>query len=157
MISGRIPTTFLLTWVCLISLAGAVPLADAAGIEYRSIGESGTVMYDAPSVNAKKLFVASKYFPVEIVVALESWTKVRDSSGDFAWVEKKSLSDRRYVVVTAPVADVRQGPDADAPLVFQAEQNVALEFLEAAGAGWVKVRHPDGQAGFVKTSQVWGA
>lgn len=153
----RIPTKFSLLGACLVFLPGPAPLANAAGIEYRSVGESGTVMYDAPSANTRKLFVASKYFPVEVVVALEGWIKVRDNSGDLAWVEKKALIERRYVVVTAPVADVRQGPNANAPLVFQAQQNVALEFLEAPGPGWVKVRHRDGQTGFVRTGQVWGA
>lgn len=156
MIFRRIAVRFPLLWACLVFLPCAASQANAAGVEYRSIGESGAVMYDAPSVNAKKLFIASKYFPVEVVVAVEGWIKVRDSSGDLAWVERKALSDRRYVVVTASAADVRQGPDVIAPLVFQARQNVALEFVEAAGSGWIKVRHRDGQGGFVKSSQVWG-
>ncbi|MDP3288775.1 MAG: SH3 domain-containing protein [Methyloversatilis sp.] len=45
----------------------------------------------------------------------------------------------------------------DAPLVFEAERRVLLEPLtEAAPAGWAKVKHRDGQSGFVRISQVWG-
>ena len=134
-------------------LAAAFP---AAAAEFRSIADSGTLMYDAPSVRAKKLFVASRLYPVEIVINIDNWVKVRDQSGDLAWVEKKALSDKRTVVVTAAVADVRQAAGDQAPLVFQAQQGVALEIAELPASGWVKVRHADGQSGYVKINQVWG-
>ena len=50
---------------------------------------------------------------------------------------------------------VREASD-DAPLVFEAQKGVALEFVEAGAAGWAKVRHRDGVAGYVRASQVWG-
>ncbi len=124
--------------------------------EFRSIGDSAVVMYDAPSVKANKLFVASRFYPVEVIVQVDNWTKVRDVAGDLAWVEKKDLSDTRTVVVTAALADVRQTPDDGAPLVFQARQGVALEVVELGAGDWVKVRHSDGQTGFVRANQVWG-
>jgi len=135
----------------LLSLAGT-----AAAGEFRSIGETATPMYDAPSVKANKLFVASRFYPVELIVQLDNWTKVRDAAGDLAWVEKKNLADLRTVVVTAALADVRQKPEDGAPLVFQAKQGVALEIVELGMDPWVKVRHRDGQTGFVRTNQVWG-
>ncbi|MGC2518520.1 MAG: SH3 domain-containing protein [Burkholderiales bacterium] len=137
----------------LAFLALAVP---ATAGEFRSIAEDGTVMYDAPSVRARKLFVTSRYYPVEIVVNIDNWVKVRDQAGDLAWVEKKALSDKRIVTVAAAVADVRQGADDKAPLVFQAQQGVALEVAEPSANGWVKVVHADGQTGYVKINQIWG-
>ena len=128
----------------------------AAAADFRSIAESGTVLYDAPSVRAQKIFVASALYPVEVVVSIDSWAKVRDVAGDLAWVEKKSLSERRTVLVKAPLADVRQSPDDAAPVVFQARQNVALELTEVGTTGWVRVRHRDGQSGYVRNAQVWG-
>ena len=133
------------------SSTGAVQASD-----YRSIGSERTILYDAPSVQAKRLFVVSKYYPVEIIVNLDQWAKVRDSAGDLAWVEKKNLRDARMVVVTVARADVRQAADRNAPLVFQAERDVALELVEHGSAGWLKVRHRDGQTGFVLVRQVWG-
>src|SRR5674476_1294895 len=84
--------------------AGQVALA----AEYRSIGDNAVPMYDAPSVKANKLFVASRFYPVEVIVQVDNWTKVRDAAGDLAWVKKKTLSDTRTAVVTAALADVRQ-------------------------------------------------
>lgn len=141
------------------SLAASVLLALAlpsvAG-EFRAISENGTVMYDAPSVRAKKLFVTSRNYPVEIVINIDNWVKVRDQAGDLAWIEKKALSDNRTVIVTAPVADARAAPGEQAPLVFQAQQGVVLDIAEPPAGGWVKVRHAGGQTGYVKISQVWG-
>ena len=124
--------------------------------EFRSIGENAVTMYDAPSVKANTLFVASRFYPVEVIVQVDNWTKVRDLAGDLAWVEKKNLSDTRTVVVTAALADVREKAEADAPLVIQARQGVALEIVELGVGPWVRVRHRDGQTGFVRANQVWG-
>ncbi len=133
----------------------AVPLALPAA-EFRSIAEGGTVMYDAPSVKSKKLFAASRAYPVEIVVSIDNWAKVRDAAGELAWVEKKTLSERRTVVVTAPVADVRQAANEQSPVAFQAQQGVVLDVTEPPASGWVKVRHADGIAGYVRINQIWG-
>jgi SH3-like domain-containing protein len=141
-------------FAAFVFLASLAPLAGAA--EFRSIAENGTLMYDAPSVKAKKLFVASRDYPVEVVVSVDAWVKVRDRAGDLTWVERKALSDKRTVVVTAPVADVRQAPNDQAALVFQAQQGVALDLAEPQAGAWVKVRHADGQIGYLKISQIWG-
>ena len=138
--------------VCFL-LALACP---ATAGEFRSIAENGTPMYDAPSVRAKKLFVASRLYPVEVVINIDSWVKVRDHAGDLAWVEKKTLSDKRTVIVTAAVADVRQAANDQAVLVFQAQQGVALDVAESPAGGWVRVRHADGQSGYAKINQLWG-
>ena len=87
---------------------------------------------------------------------LEQWTKVRDINGEVAWVENKSLGDRRTALVTVPLADVRAAPNIQAPLVFEAYKQVLLEVLEAPAEGWVKVRHRDGQQGFIRLAHVWG-
>ncbi|MCE7914808.1 MAG: hypothetical protein DYH15_09010 [Nitrosomonas sp. PRO4] len=135
-------------------LASSYALAE---IEYFSIAENAVIMYDAPSLKADKLFVASLYLPVEAVVNVEGWVKVRDSNGNLAWVEKKVLSEQRYVVVTAALADIYETADVNSKLVFQAEENTVLEWLDSNTQGWVKVRHIDGQTGYVKVIQVWGS
>jgi SH3-like domain-containing protein len=135
----------------LLALAGP-----AAAAEFRSIAESGTLMYDAPSVRAKKLFVASRLYPVEIVINIDTWAKVRDHAGDLVWVEKKALSDKRTVIVTAAVAEARQAASEQATLVFQAQKGVALDIAEPPAGGWIRVRHADGATGYVRISQVWG-
>lgn len=135
----------------LATMAGALSAA-----EFRALGERPAVLYDAPSLKADRLFIASRYYPFEVLVKLDQWTKVRDANGEVAWIENRALGDRHTVLVSVPLADVRAGPGAQAPLVFEAYKQVLLEVVEAPAEGWVKVRHRDGQQGFIRTSHVWG-
>lgn len=143
-------------WRFVVPLLAALLPPGAAALDYRSIASDRAVMYDAPSLHGRKIYLASRYYPVEVIVSLESFVKVRDAAGDLSWVEKKNLSDKRMVLVSVPLADIYQAADGKV-LAFQAERGVVLELIEYAGGGWVKVRHPDGAAGFVRTSQVWGS
>lgn len=135
---------------------GAALPAMGVAAEFRSVSERVAVLYDAPSARATKLFVVSQYYPVEVMVSVDNWLKVRDVSGELAWIEKKSLSERRTVLIKAASADVRQAADEKSPLVFQAREGLALELTEVGNSGWVKVRHRDGLAGYVRVGQVWG-
>jgi len=136
-------------------LAAAATAAHAA--DFLSVGQNAAVLYDGPSREAKALFVASRHYPLEVIVNLDAWVKVRDHAGALSWVERKLLSDQRMVVVTAPSAEARERPEEGAPLAFTAVQNVALELLGAAPGGWLRVRHPDGASGFVRANLVWRA
>ena len=129
----------------------------AAALEYLSMADNAVIMYNAPSIKADKLYVASRYLPVEAVVRVEGWVKVRDSGGTLSWVEQKAVSDKRFVVVIEQQAQVYQAADINSTLVFQAQKDVVLEWLETSANGWAKVRHRDGQTGYVKITQVWGS
>ena len=146
----------------VLSLAMAWTAA-AAAAEFRATAEAPTTLYDGPSAKAKPQFLYGRDVPLEVIVGVEGWTKVRDTGGTIGWIANKSLSDKRALLVRAPLADVRANPDDAAPLVFRAEQNVLLELAESATSaattsspGWVKVRHRDGQVGFVRIAQIFG-
>jgi SH3-like domain-containing protein len=141
---------------CLLGFLFMLVAAATGAAEFRTVAENAVVLYDAPSLKAQKLYLLERDYPLEVVVALENWIKVRDASGELAWVEKRSLSDKRNVMANVPLADVRQAPNDSAPLVFQAEKSVILELAEFSDPGWIKVRHRDGQTGYVRTNQVWG-
>lgn len=128
----------------------------AYAVDYVSVSESSAILYDAPSVKAKKLFVVNRYMPFEQVVTLNEWVKVRDRSGALYWMEKRVLSSKRYVFALLPLLDVRAEPDPGAARLFQVRQQVALERLESTGTGWIKVRHQDGDIGYVRSTEVWG-
>lgn len=139
----------------LVWLLAAVALP-AAAIDYRSVAAPVAVLYDTPSTKGGKLYLLKQYTPLEIVVRLDGWIKVRDVEGTLAWVDAKLLSERRMVVVTADRAEIRKEANANAAIAFEAEKWVALELVEPVQAGWAKVRHQDGSQGYVKAPQVWG-
>ncbi len=134
-------------------------LAAAGGahaVDYVSVAENAAVLYDAPSLKAKKIFVVSRYLPLEQVVNLDNWVKVRDSSGSMAWIEKRAVSSKRFVIVTVPLVVLHQAPEEKSTELAHVKQQVALEWLENTGTGWLKVRHPDGVTAYVITTEVWG-
>src|SRR5688572_9931376 len=137
-------------------LLACVLAAPAQALEFRAVAENAAVLYDAPSAKSKKLYVVSRGYPLEVIVAVEGWVKVRDASGGLSWIESKQLSDKRTVMVRVSVAPVRQKPDEGAAVAFQAQQNVVLDVVEVAGS-WIQVRHRDGGTGFIRAQQVWGA
>ena len=128
----------------------------AGAAEFRSVQDNAAVLYDAPSRAATALYVVSRNYPLEVIVNLEAWVKVRDHAGALTWIERKALGDKRMVLVIAPSAEARQRPEDGAPPAFSAAQNVALELLEAVPNGWLHVRHADGATGFLRGASVWG-
>ncbi|MGC2048476.1 MAG: SH3 domain-containing protein [Gallionella sp.] len=128
----------------------------ADAVDFVSVRDASAILYDAPSTRAKKLFVVNRYMPFEQVVTLNSWVKVRDRSGKLYWVEKRVLSNDRYVFALLPLVEVRAEPENGSPRVFQVRQQVVLQLVESTGTGWIRVRHQDGNVGYVRRTEVWG-
>lgn len=127
----------------------------AVALDFRSIAEPGAVLYEAPSTKSQKLFILTAGYPVEVIVKIEGWAKVRDQSGQFAWIENSRLSDHHSVMVTMRDVEAKRAPVDNAPVAFTVEPDVYLELIEVS-QGWAKVRHADGATGFIKISQLWG-
>ncbi|MFC4929472.1 SH3 domain-containing protein [Massilia sp. GCM10023247] len=136
----------------LLALAGS----PAGAFDFRSVGQSAVVLYDAPSSRSTRRYVAPPGMPVEILSRYGIWVKVRDIDGDTAWTEAKGLSARRHVVVKAPQARVRAAADDNAALLMTADKGVLLELVDPQAGEWVRVRHQDGIGGFVRAFEVWG-
>ena len=138
----------------------AFVLTSAAGtalaLDYRSVEVPVAILYDSPSQKGKKLYLIRSQTPVEVVVRVEGWFKVRDAEGAMVWIEARNVGERRTLVVTAPRAEIRQSDKADAPVVGELDKWVVVDFLEPAAPGWAKVRHRDGTTGYVRSTQVWG-
>jgi SH3-like domain-containing protein len=148
-----------------LALAAATACAalPAPGADFRATAEAPTILYDAPSARARPQFVFGRDVPLEVLVVVDGWTKVRDLGGTIGWIPSKSLADKRVLQVRVAAADVRASADDASPIVFRAEQNVLLELAEpATSAGttaqprWVKVRHPDGATGYARITQLYG-
>ena len=101
----------------------------AQAIEFRSLTEAA-IVYDAPSTEGRRLFILRPGTPVEIVVTLDQWIKVREPSGSLSWIERRVLAKRRTLLVTAERAAIRREARDDAPLSFEAARNVVVELIE---------------------------
>ncbi|MCL4762067.1 MAG: hypothetical protein KJ018_09880, partial [Burkholderiales bacterium] len=82
------------------SLAAAAALAAVAlpwgaqGAEFRATAEQPTVLYDGPSARSKPQFLYGRDVPMEVIVTVEGWAKVRDAGGTIGWIERKALAER---------------------------------------------------------------
>ena len=133
----------------------ALPHA-AHALEYRSTGRAA-LLYDAPSTAAGKVAIAGSGLPLEVVVDTDAWVKVRDHSGRLAWIEKSALGSTRTVMVKAETSVIRRQPRAEAEVAFRAARGVLLEITgQADSAGWLPVKHADGQAGWLPAHEAWG-
>jgi SH3-like domain-containing protein len=140
-------------------IAGAALLLVATAgqaLDFKTVGSEPVILYDLPSVKSAKLFVAPRGMPLEVMLAYGDWVKVRDVSGDLAWTEANGLSDKRQVVVRQSGLKVRTTPDTSARIGFIADKGTLLEVIELIASGWVKVRHQDGQSGYLKSTDIWG-
>lgn len=144
----RVPCRLLLTTAALLS-------SFAAAADYRSVREAA-ILYDTPSAQGRPLFIAAPGTPVEVIVVTDQWIKVRDAGGAITWIASAALSDKRTVLVTGAQAAVRERPDAAAPLVFEAGQQLVLEAAGEPANGWLRVRHQDGSSGYIRVIEVWG-
>jgi hypothetical protein len=140
----------------LVTAALLLASAAAAASDFKSIGQEPAILYEAPSLKGGKLYIAPSGMPVELVLSYGDWVKVRDASGDMAWTEAKSLSGRRNVIVRNANARLHAADDESAPTLMTADKNVLLELVDPEASTWLKVRHKDGIAGFIKASDVWG-
>jgi len=147
----------------ILFLLSGMLTAVAHAADFQTINSKPTVLYDAPSQKARPLFLYGSGVPVELISSIEGWCKVRDAQGAIGWVERSKLTDKRALQVRMARAQIRAKPADDAPLVFEAEENVLLSLDEPATSpmttltpGWVRVRHPDGASGFVRITSVFG-
>ncbi len=141
----------------LILTLSLVFSCSALALDFRSVAPAKAVLYDAPSKEANKLYILSGGYPVEIIVNLGDWVKVRDQLGSLSWIESKYLSAKRTVIVTENT-DIKSAENASSSLLATVEKDVTLEMLSPMiKNGWVKVKHRDGIIGFVQASALWGS
>jgi SH3-like domain-containing protein len=130
--------------------------AIASAIDYRTVSVPKAILYDVPSAQGKKLFLIGQGYPVEVIVDLGDWVKIRDRQGSLNWIDAKQLTTKRSVLVNVDQAEIRQSADASAAILCKLEKDVTLDLMEPPNNGWVKVHHRDGIVGYVLAASVWG-
>lgn len=129
----------------------------ASALDFRSISPPKAVLYDAPSAAATKVLLLNQNYPVEVMVNLGDWLKVRDAQGSLNWIESKNLSTKRTVLVTQTQAEIRQSADIASTLLATVEKDVLLEVADPKlNRGWLKVKHRDGLTGYILLTSTWG-
>lgn len=123
---------------------------------FRSVARAETVLFDAPSDKARKVFIAPAGMPVEVISVLRDWVKFRDVQGDLSWVNRDLLSDRRMVITRAPDT-LRREPRAEGEPLLDVAADVLFELVDDKPTGeFARVRDAGGDVGFLPVASVWG-
>ncbi len=148
---GLNPSSVLLSLGFSLCLSAPVQAAD-----FRSILPAKAIAYDAPSAESTKAYIMTQGYPVEVIVNLGAWVKVRDQRGGLSWLEGKNLDAKRTVIVTNNT-EIKAAESAESSLLASVEKDVVLEVLSPSiNQGWVKVKHRDGIIGYIQSSAIWG-
>ena len=140
---------FFIWIVCVIS--------QSAYAEFRSVISAKTILYEAPSAITKRVYLVGEGYPLEIIVNLGDWLKVRDPYGTLSWAESKNLQSKRTVIVKVDKANIYKEPESKSALVATIEKDVIIELSDPLITnGWIKVRYQQDLDGYIQTSQVWG-
>ncbi|MFM1824912.1 MAG: hypothetical protein RI888_499 [Pseudomonadota bacterium] len=132
-------------------------ITQSAYAEFRSVASAKTILYEAPSATTKRVYLVGEGYPLEIIVNLGDWLKVRDPYGTLSWAESKNLQSKRTVIVKVDKANIYKDPESKSALVATIEKDVVIELSDPLIAnGWIKVRYQQDLDGYIQTSQVWG-
>ena len=132
-------------------------IAQSAYAEFRSVAFAKTILYEAPSATTKRVYLVGEGYPLEIIVNLGDWLKVRDPYGTLSWAESKNLQSKRTVIVKVDKANIYKDPESKSALVATIEKDVVIELSDPLIAnGWIKLRYQQDLDGYIQTSQVWG-
>jgi SH3-like domain-containing protein len=140
----------LLFFSCLVFL-----LSGESAAERLSVVANESNIRSGPSKDHQILWSAGKYYPVDVIEKSGSWYKIKDFEGDQGWIHKSLLEKVPTVIVKVSLANIREAPEDQARIVFQAEKGVSMKQLSVKGK-WLKVQHADGDVGWINDSLVWG-
>ena len=132
------------------------PSPGVAAPEFRSVGVAVAIVHDGPSAQARRIWLAPRGMPLEVLASTPPWVRVRDVSGDVGWVDRADLSGLRTVVARGQ-SPVRSAGQEGSEILFVVERGVGLELLDPVPiSGWARVRHRNGASGWIRAADVWG-
>lgn len=123
-----------------------------------SVNADQAFLHEAPSDSTKKSFIVTKGYPLEVIVSLKEWKKVKDHEGLINWIKTSDLSSKRSVLNLKGDNPIYLEPSSASPILAKVNENVTLELLDAKKIDdWVKVYSKVGDIeGFIKATDLWG-
>ena len=126
--------------------------------DFMSVNADQAYLHEAPSQSTKKAFIVTKGYPLEVIVSLKEWKKVKDHEGLINWIKTSDLSSKRTVLNLKVDNSIYLEPSSASPMLAKVNENVALDLLDEKKIDdWVKVYSKVGDIeGFIKATDLWG-
>ena len=93
--------------------------------------------------------------PVKVVRTMQGWRLVQDPQGEQGWIVARLLTRERHAIVIGEgLAQIRELPAEDSPLMWQVEPDVVGE-LGDCRENWCEF-NVEGRAGWIASDRLWG-
>jgi SH3-like domain-containing protein len=139
---------------CLLLAVIVLGVGTALAAERVSISADIANVRAQPNTQSDTLWQVEKYHPLLVVDKRGEWYHIKDFEGDTGWVHSSLVDKTPAVIVKVQRANVRTGPGTQYDLVFDAQKGTPFKVLETKGP-WKKIRHADGDEGWIFSTLVW--
>ena len=129
-----------------------------ANADFMSVKADQAFLHEAPSGSTKKVYIVTKGYPLEVIVSLKEWKKVKDHEGLINWIKTSDLSSKKTVLNLKNNNSIYLKPNSSSPLLANVNENVTLELLDTKKIDdWIKVYSKVGDIeGYIKVTNLWG-
>jgi SH3-like domain-containing protein len=140
--------------IVLLALISLLVFAAEASAKRLAVSVKKANVRSGPGTNHDILWSVGKYYPFDVLKKSGRWYRLRDFEGDVGWMHGSLLRQIPAVIVKARLVNVREKPGTKFRILLRAERGVCFKRLGQKGK-WLKVRHADGEVGWIHKSLVW--
>ena len=155
-LSRRLSLSFVAVVVLATALFSApAPAAAAPAPSFVSIHGNKVNVREKPNTRSATLWELGSGYPLQVRQRKGNWLQVRDFESTLGWVHAPLTSKKAHLIVTAPQANLRNGPGTSYKKIGQLEQHEVVRTLKKSGR-WAHVQREGGQKGWIARSLAWG-
>jgi len=126
--------------------------------DFVSVKTKSALLFEGPSATTKKLYIVTEGYPLEIMVNLKDWKKVRDHTGNISWIQSNLVDKFRTVMTIKDNVNLYHKANLQSSKLGQVSEFVVLNLNSTLVTdGWVNVQSQlEGLSGFVRLEKLWG-
>ena len=142
-------------FVLFLSLILSSFLAQA---DFISVKTKQAILFQGPSNVTEKMFIVTEGYPLEVLVSLKDWKKVKDHNGKISWIESKYTHNERTVIILKDNAVIFNQANDKSHKLANVDKFVVLKLNSSMLVGdWGQVKTQiEGLIGFINSREVWG-
>ena len=126
--------------------------------DFISVKTKQAILFEGPSNTTEKMFIVTEGYPLEVVVSLKDWKKVKDHNGKISWIEAKNTQKERTVLILKDRAVIFNQANNKSHKLANVDKFVVLKLNSYMLIGnWAQVKTQiEGLVGFISSNEVWG-